>query len=45
MRDCTTKTIESIKASVANYIKEHMPFVDATAPAIVEMCMYTVRES
>lgn len=43
MRDFTTKNTEVLMASTIDYIKEHMPDVDATGPAIVEMCLYVVR--
>ncbi len=35
---------EPIKRAVQKFIRKHLPGVDASKPAIEEICMYTVRK-
>ncbi|KXJ28960.1 peroxisomal sarcosine oxidase [Exaiptasia diaphana] len=42
MRDSTMTITEGSIAAAKDYIKQHLPFVDGTKPAIVELCMYTL---
>lgn len=44
MRDYSMTVTEGTIAAAKDYIKEHLPYVDATKPAIVELCMYSVSK-